>query len=450
MFFNNFTLFTASSRENIYRPLDISLSKKASFGYDGVVYVNFTDDYHANTEIGSAYVYDVNDSEKNYDGVPSDILTVTRSSTATYCNSTGYIATANTNELRYDYDPITNLLEGVIVEGSSTNMFLRSIQFANNSVWSKSGSTATENATVAPDGSNTASKFVSSNTSGAGYMNQSVTFVSGTTYCFSLFVKKAEVDEIRLLLPAAAFTSAVNISFDFTDEAITTSTAGSGTITATGFEKYRNGWYRIWFSSPATASGSYAPQIRQTVNGNSSDGVYVWGAQLETGPRPTSYIGTTTATVTRSSDSIIIGAGVFPVGEECTLYTQGELRRKQSLGGTAQLIRAYSGSDVIDIREGTIIGGSDARIVDTAVVQADTSSVSITDGDIYSLAVSAKTDDLKFYANGVSIGTDSSLTIPVIDKITILPNNGSVYIVKKFAYITKALSADELTILTTA
>ena len=175
-----------------------------------------------------------------------------------------------------------------------SNMFLNSESFAATS-WTKSLSTITSNAIAAPDGTLTADKLVTDSTAASAHsVGVNVTAQSGVNYGYSLYVKAAELTQIALTLPATPFGT-VQVTFDTaTNPASVVATTGSplwSSIVAVG-----DGWYRVAMGVLATSSGSGFTQVRLakdgsvSFNGNGTDGIYIWGAQIgavtyETAPR---------------------------------------------------------------------------------------------------------------------------------------------------------------------
>ena len=96
-------------------------------------------------------------------------VVLTRSAaTATYINSSGYVASAAVNEARFDYDPTTLAAKGLLIEGSATNYLLRSTTCTSTG-WNTGGTvTVTTSYATGPDGvSNSATRF-QMNHSGGG------------------------------------------------------------------------------------------------------------------------------------------------------------------------------------------------------------------------------------------------------------------------------------------
>lgn len=58
---------------------------------------------------------------------PVPTVTFTRASTATYINAAGTIVSAATNIPRFDYDPVTLVCKGLLIEESRTNLLLNSL-----------------------------------------------------------------------------------------------------------------------------------------------------------------------------------------------------------------------------------------------------------------------------------------------------------------------------------
>jgi hypothetical protein len=110
-----------------------------------------------------------------------------------------------------------------------------------------------------------------------------------------------------------------------------TGTSGTGfSGTATGrVENYGNGWYRISMTFTAGTAGATATGLFEV--GNNTSGAlrsfYAWGAQLEVGSVPTSYIPTTTAAITRGAE-VVNKTGVSSlIGQtEGTIYAEVDYR----------------------------------------------------------------------------------------------------------------------------
>jgi len=234
----------------------------------------------------------------------SDIITFTRASTATYFDSTGTLQSAAIDAPRFDYNPSTLAAQGLLIEEARTNLVLQSEDFATT--WSTTTTIVTADATTAPDGGVNADKIAADTSTGLHLIQQSSSYTSGVAYTFSVFVKAAEYDTVRFQLSSAAFGVTVVWQFNTATQTVTPVTGTSGTTFS--WSSVNNGWYRLVLTAQATATASASFSLLvispsgSSYTGDGTSGLYLWGAQIEAGAFPTSYIPTTTTALTRAAD----------------------------------------------------------------------------------------------------------------------------------------------------
>lgn len=210
--------------------------------------------------IPSGYKEDVVDSQIPTDG--SGDLSFTRASNGTRVNSAG------------------------LVEVCPWNLFQQSEDFSN-AAWTKTNTTVTSNSITAPNGTLTADLIVPANATDGVIVQASLSFIVGTSYSLSVYGKKEDFNFLLLALPSAAFPTSNRVAlFDLNNGTIASSTqSGTGAvITDVG-----SGWYRcsITITATATTSANVVIAARSSNNltslGNGTDGIFIWGAQLNTG-----------------------------------------------------------------------------------------------------------------------------------------------------------------------
>jgi len=249
----------------------------------------------------------------------SDIITFTRASTATFFNSAGVLTSAATNAPRFDYNPSTLAAQGLLIEEARTNALTYSAEF-DNAAWTKTRSSITANATTSPDGTVNADKLVEDTTASASHplISAVLTVVVGSTQSFSVYAKAAERSAIVLRLNAAS--DSIFASFNLSTGAVgTTVNAGTGSGATATIQNAGNGWYRctlsgIFSSTSANPIAIIYPAVSTAdpsgtsivYTGNGTSGLFIWGAQLEAGAFPTSYIPTTTTALTRAADDAVV------------------------------------------------------------------------------------------------------------------------------------------------
>jgi len=226
-------------------------------------------------------------------------ITFSRGSIGTRVNRNRLIETVSANLPRFDYDPVTGECKGLLIEESRSNSLLRSEDFTTT--WGASAVSVSSNVITAPDGNTTADKLVENTSfSSFKFVSQSVGTIVGT-YTVSAFFKAGERfgGYIQLLSSGGNATAGFNLRTG-------TITGGAGTNTII---PYGNGWYRITSTQTFTSATASVYIVLYNSNGISNytgdgtSGIYVWGAQLEAGAFPTSYIPTSGSTVTRSADN---------------------------------------------------------------------------------------------------------------------------------------------------
>jgi hypothetical protein len=233
-----------------------------------------------------------------------------------------YIPTTSTinSAPRFDHNPTTGESLGLLVEEARTNLLLRSEEFDNAS-WGKNNVTVTANVAIAPDGTTTADKLIADNgiAVGSTRLTQSITkAAAATTYTLSVFAKTGDVGTGSLQLVAVDSASIVNnagATFSTTLGTITVAAAPNGLFSAASatITPFANDWYRCTLTFTTSIETSIQARLlsRLPAPGDGTSGIYLWGAQLEAGAFPTSYIPTTTATVTRSADVASISGSNF-------------------------------------------------------------------------------------------------------------------------------------------
>jgi hypothetical protein len=344
------------------------------------------------------------------------LVTFTRASSATFIDSAGTLQTAAVDVPRFDHNPTTGESLGLLVEEARTNLLVRSEEFNDASWNSISGArTVTANSIAAPDGSTTADTITADGTSNAHFVSQAVT-LSAVSYSFSVFAK-AGTETVLAIRAFSAFGGAFVIFNLSTGVVSSFGSGGSGTITP-----YLNGWYRCTMVfTPLAASSSIGIYLRDITANIASTNLYLWGAQLEAGAFPTSYIPTTTAAATRSADVASIttvgsnirslfaqfrspASGTRPVAS-LDDNTANERIEILTSGTDPKLLVTYGGSAVADLNGGTVT----ANVTAKAAAVFDTNSYA-------------------FSVNGGASQLDSSGTLPTVNRIRIGSNQAGVYL----------------------
>ena len=353
---------------------------------------------------------------QTYTGVGDEAIYVWGAQLEEGSTATEYLPTGATinSAPRITHDPTTGRRLGLLVEEARTNLLLRSEEF-DGAGWTISNATVTANSTVSPSGEQTADKLVATGGSGDHTAYQSFAVTSGTSYTFSCYLKAAERTSYDLAFRVAAlWPGALNqvATFDLV--------AGTATVKfgspSTSITPLTNGWYRCSVTSTASASGTGQVRPQDTFDAN-GEGVYLWGAQLEEGSFPTSYIPTTGTTVTRTADLATITGANFS-----SWYRQDEGTMFADFNGTniasGQFPRIFefndgTSSNLIRVQQYNAAANAVRASVVTATVgqfAADNGSVAV--GVRGKTAFGSALNDVALVTNGASPTTEATYLVP--------------------------------------
>lgn len=356
----------------------------------------------------------------------SSILSFSRSSAATYNNSSGIVSASSANAPRYDYNPSTLSALGLMGEGARTNLWSFSDQLGNATAWTANNVTVASNVGVAPDGQSSSDRVVPvvANLT-FKELRQDVALTNGVVYTGSIFAKyDGGYRYVQALANNPGFgTFAIN--YDLLSGVETAFSAGTSTVIGRGIIPYGNGWYRIWVAATAiaTIAGRLVFDIIPASNSirgvewasNGTSGVQMWGAVIEPGSTASSYIPTTsgasdrTAELETASTAALSALGVISEGA-FVIDLQADTRAiaTATVGGFANS-SSPSNNDSITIEAG---GGTITGRMSSGGASVSVSSGVSLDATRRRIAVGFKANDLWISVNGGAAVRNTSVAFP--------------------------------------
>jgi hypothetical protein len=309
------------------------------------------------------------------------------------------------NVPRVEWDSAGNRL-GLLVEEARTNLIAYSEDFSD-SYWSKLSAVIGSTTVTNPDG--TSDGFLFRPTSTAPRILRQV---SSTTadHTHSVYAKAGGKDLIQVGQYNGSTYEMVLVDLNNGDIV-----ASTGTASVTSMP---NGWYRISVTGDSTSTLRYlniscgnvgdsysATAISTTADGTS--GIYIYGAQVEAGSFPTSYIKTTGATATRSADVASIPVADFGFNQsEGTIAVTGQSYEpggdnyffEMSVDGSNRLLSKCSTLQHLVV----LSGGVTQATLDAGTITANTEA---------KVAAAFKNNDFAVALDGGSAATDTSGTV---------------------------------------
>jgi len=350
-------------------------------------------------------------------------ITFSRTSTGTYVDESGFIRDAVADEPRFDHDPVTGECLGLLVEESRKNMVTYSEDFTQ---WVNTNTTdAVDTSVTAPDGTNTATKITDDSTNAAHNVKLYVGTDSSDTFTLSCFVKKGDFSYFIIVLRLLVNGNNSYGKFDL-DNLSNNTTYGDGTNRSQTVTEYPNGWYRISFTTTfSAASTNVNSHIHLTASGGdtsysgSGNYNYIWGAQVEVGAFPTSYIPTSGSTATRNPDSVTMTGDNFSDWYNSSEWTLMIAARRNYSGnfltypnlarindGTANNNVAFYGAQGSTqfTNYGIYSGGAE---------QTPYVAINVPTTSQFKMIQALKENDSTFGGNGTLTTTDTSVLMPV-------------------------------------
>lgn len=382
----------------------------------------------------------------------STVTAYTPTTTQPITNYIPTLLTAPANVARFEHNPVTGESLGLEVEEQRTNLLTYSEDFSDAS-WLKAEATVQSNVIVAADGTLTGDKLVESPSTAAHNLYKAVTTLAGVN-SYSCYIKASGKNFVQLYLGGG--TSAVSsANFD-----LLTGTVGTifGTGVTASITNVGNGTYRCTLNNITTGAGvtyvrvvlitSSTSTRLESYTGDGYSGIYIWGAQLEAGAFPTSYIKTVASQVTRAADSASMTGSNFSewyAQGQGTLYVENfvvsnNFSNSKSLqlndGTISNEIWLGAGSPSTNARSQITLGGT--GVFDSSLANQ------VIAGQYGKYALSFKTDSAVLCANSTLGVLDTAVTIPSsINRLVINPpQKAGCY--KKIAYYPIAVTSAQL------
>jgi hypothetical protein len=237
----------------------------------------------ANPALGD-YVY-IQDAQLNYGLVAQEYQETTTTS----------VVTGITNDMpRLDYSGGASC-PSLLLEPSRANLFTYDT-YLNGLTFTQA--TATQNTDISPEGVQNAARLYDNTSSSQHRVNETISVTNGTTYTWSVFIKKGTLRYCYLISTA---DGTMRYFFDLQE--------GTAITSGGKIEDYGNGWFRISGQVTASTTGSVIFGLNLANNGSNAtyegtgtDYHILYGLQCEVGSYPTSLIPCDGTSATRTGD----------------------------------------------------------------------------------------------------------------------------------------------------
>jgi len=244
-------------------------------------------------------------------------ITFSRASSATFVGQNGLIQSAAIDAPRFDYNPSSHALNGLLIEQGTVNQQLDSnfnIFTGGIDRWYGSAASLMFNSGPAPDGTNSVAMLVDDSVSsphGAHYINGAFPIGINPNIPFyawpvggpqvescSMFLRAGTLSFAQVRLYENASAAGVKVDVDLQAGTLSNADAiGSGsTYLGSNISAFSNGIYRVSISGviPDPHNLSCVPLTEDSLGNISYSGnggsITAWGIDLENNPTSTSYL----------------------------------------------------------------------------------------------------------------------------------------------------------------
>lgn len=362
---------------------------------------------------------------------PFGDMTLIQNGTTTRVNASGLVVSNTTDIPRIDYSKGSG---AILSEVASTNQIRYSEDFSN-ALWLTPGVTRTSSTGTNPRGESATIYAIQGAAAQGGLEANMASAATGNGVGVSCWVRKKNG------------VGTTNVEIGFGDSSSTSTT----TVSVGG------DWQRIKYESTGFTG---ANRFYIDAEGIAADDtIEVWGAQVEktaaTGQagRVTSYIPTTSASVTRARDNYLNGGDTSLIGAQEGVFYM-EAATFANVGSKAiALSAANSAANRVVIfysnTSNTIQGRVQASTTTTIAING-----TVTDNtDFNKIAFKYKTGDLALWINGSEVATSTTAFTfnAALSELAFDQGNGTLHmdgLVKQVIVFKEALSDSELTALT--
>ena len=234
-----------------------------------------------------------------------------------------------------------------VLKGTGSNLLLQSNTF--NTTWATQSASVTGSQSD-PFGGSTAWTLLADGTLNSHGVSQSISFTSGISYTYSVYLKKNTNNYAQLRYSSAVGGGYAN--FDLNAGTVGTTGAGSGNTPTSTIQSIGSGWYRCSMTVAVNATASATPNIYVVSSSSASPAesvtlstsIYIYAAQVEIGSVANTYIPTTTTAVYGTPTLSFSGVAGLGLQSDGSLYVspagtgalQAQATTSSTVGGNAR------------------------------------------------------------------------------------------------------------------